>query len=330
MIWLQFFISAVITVLAAIKLAEYGDVIAQRTALGGMFIGTVLLATATSLPELLTTISSINQDVPNLAAGAVFGSSMFNMLMLGLLDLGIRRVRLLKHVAIGHALSGVLAVFLTAVAAFFILADIDIRIGWVGLDSLILIILYFFGLQAIQAAQHAGPSGPHLPPPEIPPGVPKLWVGLVGFLVAAGVLVVVTPWLVSSSSGIAEITGIGTGFVGTTLVAMVTSLPEAVTTIAAVRIGAYDMAVGNLFGSNIFNMFTLGITDVFFTQGRFLGAIDPAMALAAIVGILLTGLGLIGNLARVERWTFNLQIDLLIVVFYWVGLWLLYTQGIGL
>lgn len=329
MIWVQFVISAVITVLAAIKLAEYGDVIAQRTALGGMFVGTLLLATATSLPELLTTVSSINQGVPNLAAGAIFGSSMFNMLLLGMLDLGIRRVRLLKHVAIGHALSGVLAIFLTSVAAFFLLSDISIRIGWFGLDSLVLIIMYFFGVQAIQAAQHSGPAGPKLEL-EIPPGVPKLWIGLLGFTVAAGVLVMVTPWLVSSSAAIAEITGLGTGFVGTTLVAMVTSLPEAVTTVAAVRMGAYDMAVGNLFGSNIFNMFTLGVADIFFTQGRFLGAIDPGLALAAVIGILLTGLGLIGNLARVERWSFNLQIDLLIVVFYWVGLWLLYVQGIGL
>ena len=329
MIWVQFAVSAVIMVLAAIKLAEYGDVIAQRTALGGMFVGTLLLATATSLPELLTTFSSINQEVPNLAAGAIFGSSMFNMLMLGMLDLGIRRVRLLKHVAIGHALSGVLAIFLTALAAFFLLADIDIRIGWFGLDSLILMVMYFFGVQAIRAAQHSGPSGPQWPV-EIPAGVPKLWVGLVGFVVAAGVLVVVTPWLVSSSVGISEITGLGAGFVGTTLVAMVTSLPEAVTTVAAVRMGAYDMAVGNLFGSNIFNMFTLGAADLFFTQGRFLGAIDPALALAAVIGILLTGLGLIGNLARVERLSFNLQIDLLIVVFYWVGLWLLYVRGIGL
>ena len=88
---------------------------------------------------------------------------------------------------------------------------------------------------------------------------------------------VVTPLMVSSSAGIAEITGLGTTFIGTTLVAIVTSLPEMVTTIAAVRIGADDMAIGNLFGSNLFNMFALGLTDIFYLQGRFLGVIDPAL-----------------------------------------------------
>ncbi len=328
MIWIQFGISAVLTVLAAIKLAEYGDVIAQRTALGGMFIGTLLLATATSLPELLTTLSSINQGVPNLAAGAIFGSSMFNMLMLAILDMGIRRVRLLPHVAISHALSAALAIFLTALAAFFLLARIGIRIGWVGLDGLLLMVMYFFGVRVIQAANTAGAPLPEKRP-ELPPGFPKLWVALIGFGGAALVLVFVTPWLVHSASGIAEITGLGTGFVGTTLVAMVTSLPEAVTTVAAVRIGAYDMAVGNLFGSNIFNVFTLSVADLFYVQGPFLATIDPALALAAVTAVLLTGIGLIGNLARVERWTFSLQIDLMIVVLYVAGIWLLYSRGIG-
>ena len=79
MVWFQFIISAAIIVLVAIKLAEYGDAIALRTNFGGVFVGTLLLAGATSLPELLTTINSINQGVPDLAAGNLFGSNMFNM-----------------------------------------------------------------------------------------------------------------------------------------------------------------------------------------------------------------------------------------------------------
>ncbi len=86
MIWLQFALTALIIVYAAYKLAEYGDVIAIRTGLGGMFIGTILLSLATSLPELLTTISSISQAVPSLAVGNILGSNMFNMLMLVILD----------------------------------------------------------------------------------------------------------------------------------------------------------------------------------------------------------------------------------------------------
>jgi Ca2+/Na+ antiporter len=94
MTWLIFIASSVVIVLAAIKLAAYGDVIAVRTRLGGMFIGALLLAGATSLPELVTAISSIQQTVPNLAAGNFFGSNMFNMLLLAVLDMIFFQARL--------------------------------------------------------------------------------------------------------------------------------------------------------------------------------------------------------------------------------------------
>jgi cation:H+ antiporter len=139
----------------------------------------------------------------------------------------------------------------------------------------------------------------------------------------------VTPLLVSSSAAIAEITGLGASFVGTTLVAIVTSLPEMVTTLAALRIGASDMAIGNLFGSNLFNMFALGLTDVFLLQGQFLNVIDPSFLLVAIIGLTMTLMGLIGNLARIERRLFLVEFDALaLLIVYFGGLWLLYTRSV--
>jgi cation:H+ antiporter len=153
---------------------------------------------------------------------------------------------------------------------------------------------------------------------------------LFGFGAATAVLILVVPFLVSSSAEIARITGLGTGFVGMVLVASVTSLPELVSALAAIRLGAFDMAVGNLFGSNIFNMFALALVDVFYTQGRFLGAIDPAFALAGLLGLLLTSLGLIGNLARLERRFVFVELDaLLLIIVYLAGLYFLYLRGIG-
>ncbi|NMC79025.1 MAG: sodium:calcium antiporter, partial [Chloroflexi bacterium] len=124
MVWLSFLASSAIVVLAAIKLAEYGDAISVRTKLGGMFVGVILMAGATSLPELLTTINSIQQNVPDLAAGNMFGSNMFNMFLLGFLDLLNRRARILRKVAHRHALSGSIASLLSALAIFFVLANI--------------------------------------------------------------------------------------------------------------------------------------------------------------------------------------------------------------
>lgn len=328
MTWLLFLGSSAVIVLAAMKLAEYGDAIALRTKLGGMFIGTLLLAGATSLPEVLTTISSLGQGVPNLAAGNLLGSNMFNMFVLALLDLVSGQARILRRVAMRHALTASLATLLIGMVAFFMLADVDIKIGWVGLDSLLILATYVVGVRLIQSGGVSAGGEPSAAP--VPAGVPSLRRAMFGFAAAAGALIVVTPLLVRSSKEIAEATGLSTGFIGTTLVALVTSLPELVTTIAAVRIGAYDLAVGNLFGSNLFNIFAVGLTDVFYLPGRFLGVIDPTFALVALLGLLLTSMGLIGNLARVERRFLFLEVDaLIIMVTYFAGMWFLYARGIG-
>ncbi len=327
MTWLVFSLSALVVILAAMKLAEYGDVIAVRTSLGGMFVGTLLLAGATSLPELLTTINSINQAVPSLAAGNIFGSCMFNMFMLAILDLVVRQTRILRAVQLNHAISGSLAVLLAALAIFFILADLPYRLGWVGVDSLLLMAVYIGGVWVLNS-NNVGNTDEEQSPDDLR-GMPSLRTGLLGFALATLALIVVTPFLVRSSAEIAVLLGVSAGFIGAALVAVITSLPELVTTIAAVRIGAYDLAIGNLFGSNCFNIFALAITDIFYTQGRFLGAITPVMTIAALLGLLLTSMGLFGNVARIERRLGFIEIDALIIaVTYVAGMWLLYSRGL--
>lgn len=324
MIWVEFIISAAVIVLAATQLAKYGDIIAVRTRLGGMFIGILLLAAATSLPEVLTTISSLSQGVPNLAAGNLLGSNMFNMLMLAIIDLAGQHQRILRKAALKHALSGSLAAMLIAMVVFFILADIKVQVGWVGLDGIMLLLGYGAAIYLIQKNSGSATSVEV----EIPENFPSLRRGLLGFFVAAAVLMIITPLMVSSSTQIAEVTGLGTSFVGTTLVAIVTSLPELVTTLAALKIGADDMAIGNLFGSNMFNMFALGLTDLFFLQGRFLGVIDPSFLLVSVLGLVMTLLALIGNLARLERRLLFVEADALALILIYVGgLWLLFLRG---
>lgn len=326
MAWVQFVLSAVVIVVAAYFLAKYGDVIAIRTGLGGMFIGILLMAGATSLPELLTSMEAIKQNSPNIAAGNLLGSNGFNMLLLAVLDLSHRSQRILRKAAMRHALTGSLAVMMIGLVLYFISANNQVTLGWVGLDSIVIIAAYVFALRLIAGDSKSKKAEPE----EIPNDVPKLWVGLLGFLLAAGALVIITPYMVSASVDIAEITGLGTTFIGTALVALVTSLPETVTTIAAIRLGASDMAIGNLFGSNMFNMLALGLTDLFYTQGRFLGAIDPVFMLVGLFGLLMTIIGLVGNLAKLEKRFWFIEIDsLLLMILYFSGMWLLYQRGMA-
>jgi cation:H+ antiporter len=133
--------------------------------------------------------------------------------------------------------------------------------------------------------------------------------------------------MVRSANQIAEVTGLGTSFIGTTLVALVTSLPELVTTMAAIKIGANDMAIGNLFGSNMFNMFAIGLTDIFYTQGRFLAVIDPSFLLIGMFGLIMTAMALIGNIAKLEKRILFIEIDAFaLIMLYIASIWLLYSR----
>jgi cation:H+ antiporter len=328
MIWLQFLLSSAVVVATAVKLAEYGDVIAVRTKLGGLFVGTIFLAGATSLPELVASISSFQLGVPNLAAGNFFGSNMVNIVLLAGVDLFFYQVPLLRRVAVNHALTSTLATILMLVATISLFADIDLTIGWVGVDSLVIIGLYFSGMWLIQRENQANVLAPAAVEPGA--GFPSLTRGVVGFVIAAGILIVAVPFLVSASSEIAALTGLGTGFIGTTLLSLVTSLPELVAVIAAIRLNALDLAVGNLLGSSVFNMLGLATADFFLTSGRFLGAIDANFVLVGLLAMLLTNMALIGILARVERRFWFIELDsLAIVVVYVLGMALLYVRGIG-
>jgi cation:H+ antiporter len=310
------------------KLAEYGDAISIHTNLGGAFIGLLLMAGATSLPELLTSINSIEQSVPDLAAGNTFGSNMFNMLLIGIMGFISWRKRILRQVARKHALSGSIAAILIALSIFLIQANLDVKIGWVGLDSLLLIISYILGVYLIQS--NSAPPQP-IDPKDIDDSIPSLRKAVIGFSLATLALILTMPYLVSSSTEIAEITGLGAGFVGTVLVSFVTSLPEMVTTIAAIRLGVYDMAMGNLFGSNMFNIFTLGFADLFMTSGRFLDVISIDFTLVAMIGLIMTLLALIGNIAKLNRRFLLVEIDAaLLVITYLLGMFIIYQKGIGL
>jgi cation:H+ antiporter len=327
MVWVRFLGSAVFIVLAATQLAKYGDIIGLRTGISGMFIGVLLLAGATSLPELLTAANAVREGAPDLTAGDLLGSNTINMLLLAILDMVHVRKRILRNAAMKHALSGSLAIFMIGLVVYFILADVDIMIGWVGLDSLIIIIMYIIGVRLIQgnSPHHAAPGMAE----EIPDGTPTLKQGIIGFAIAAGVLFLATPVMVRSSNEIAELTGLGATLVGTAMVAVVTSLPETVTTISAIRFGSEDMAIGNLFGSNMFNMFAMGMADVFYTQGRFLSVIDPSFLLVGMTGLLMTGMGLIGNIAKLEKRILFIELDALaLILVYAFSMWLLFNRGI--
>lgn len=334
MIWLLFFASAVVIVVAGTKLSHYGDRIADLTGLGRLWIGVVLMAAATSLPEVFTTISAGLINAPDLAAGDLFGAGMSNMLTLGLIDQLYRGKRVWQQAAFEHTLVASLAMVLTGLAAFFVLFRFGVEHGGIGLGSLLLLLLYVLGMRLVfrqedvkrrQREQQLVAEAEAMREDAHVARRAALRRAVVGFAVAALALLVAAPFLAYSGKEIADRTGISGMFIGTSLMAITTSLPELVTSLAAVRLGAFDLAVGNLFGSNAFNMAAFAFADMAYREGPLLSTISSAHALTALWSILLMNVGLMGIIYRVEKRYLLIEPDSMVMILgYVLGLWLLF------
>ena len=331
--WAIFLLSAAVIVYAGTKLSRYGGQIANLTGLGGLWVGVVVMAGATSLPEIFTTVSAGWLNTPDLAAGNLFGAGMSNMLTLGLIDLLHRQKRVWQQAALGHTLTAALAMALTGLAAFFVLLNVNVTHVGVGLGSLTLFLLYVLGMRLVfrqedmerrQREQDVLVAQTLVKQDAVSRRV-ELRRAVIGFSLSALALLVAAPLLAWSAERIAEETGTSATFIGTSLVAITTSLPELVVAIAAVRLGAFDLAVGNLFGSNAFNMAAFLFADLAYRGGGLLDSVSSAHALTALWSILMMNIGLMGIIYRAEKRFMLIEPDgLLMVVSYVLGLWLLF------
>lgn len=337
--WAVFVVSAVAVGGAGWQLARQGDRISAQTGLSGLWVGAMLIAAATSLPEIITDVSAAAIDEPNLAAGDLFGSSMANMLILAVIDLMHRRRRVLQTVSQGHGVVAMLAVALTVLAAAFIITDSPLSIGHVGLETLVLAVVYLLGTRIVFrqeyvealariAARNTEDSDDGKASTADEAGrlrLPERATAL-RFLGAAAVIVAAGPLLALSAEGISDQTGMEASFVGVLFLATTTSLPELLSSISAVRLGSHDLAVGNLFGSNCFNMAAFVFVDFAYTPGPIFEAIEQAEVVAALVAVFLMATAMMGVIYRAERRYWFLEPDAaVIMIAYGFGLLMVYS-----
>lgn len=316
---LKFVVAGAVIVVAGSYLTRFADRIADLTGLGRTLAGVILLAVATSLPEATIGANAALIGAVDLTAGDVLGSSLMNLLILGILDLThYSRGKMLSYQAAAHALSGGAGMAMTALVLIFLLLRLEWSLfDWIGVETFVLLIAFAFCLrllfleQRVWARQDAGTevqeSEDH--------GSHGLGAVVLGYLVSGAAIFIAAPFLTASADLLAEESGIGGTFIGTTLVALSTSLPEAVTTLAAVRVGAFDMAIGNIFGSNVFNMVILAVVDVF-QAGPLFAVLSPAHALTAAWVILISAVAVMGLLYRAEKryWIFEPDASLIILL----------------
>ena len=330
-VWLEFGLCAGVIMFAGTKLTFHGDVIAEKTGLGRNWVGLVLLATITSLPELITGISAVTlNDLPDLAVSGTLGSCMFNMLVLAGLDLLSKKRPVSHMVHQGHMLSAGFGILLVCLAAVDILFGKHLPyikvLNSVDPLSFFFVIVYLIAMKLIYSYEKARLTEFAGEITEaVQPGS-TLRRSFLMFSLYSLMIVAAACYLPELGERIAKATGWGESFIGSSFIAITTSLPEITVSVAAARIGAFDMAVANLLGSNLLNVAILAAVDLCYVKAPLLRSVSQNNALTAIAAVMSMAVVVIALTYRSEKKLLFVAGDALaILLIYIMTNWLLFS-----
>ncbi|QEG38451.1 sodium:calcium antiporter [Roseimaritima ulvae] len=333
-----FIVAASVVWMAGTKLSNYVDIFADRTGMGEAFAGALILGAATSLPELATTLTASYSGAAKLAGTNLLGGLVMQIAVLALIDAFVLRGKPLtlfspraSLLMIGVMLIGLIALASAAVASGELFS-------WAGIGfwPVLLFAAYVFSLWVIYRYQGEArwkPTGEIAQPPESARDLKDAHhkhfadvatAGIVGRFAVASLAVLVGGFFVAKTGeALAEQTGMGQNFVGATLVALATSLPEVSTTYSAVKFGAYSMAAANILGTNSLEVALFLPAEVAYREGAIFDALDPTTGFLASLGIVVTSLYLWGILERRDKTVLGMGVDSFCVL-------LVYALGLGI
>lgn len=325
-----FIICAGIIFFAGKRLSFYGDLLAELTGMGKAWTGLILMSAVTSLPELMVGVSSsaIVQS-PDLAVGDILGSCAFNLCILALMDFFTpKNAPLFSAASKTQTLAAVFGIILIGLVGLGLFLESDILlIPYVGLSTLSFGIIYFISLRTIYAYQVMDGPGVHLEnnhPTNLTLGKVIRW-----YIVFALIIVVSALALPYFAEQIAQESGLNRSFVGTLFLAISTSLPEIAVSLAAVRMGSVDMAIGNLLGSNLFNVFILFLDDLFYTKGHLLKDASDSNLISVFFVILMSAVAMVGFIFPNREKRHLVSIAGFVILMLWIlnlGLLLTYVM----
>jgi cation:H+ antiporter len=330
LLWLHFTVCTGIIFVSGTYLSKYGDVIAEKTGLGRTWIGVILMASVTSLPELVTGISAAAIfDVPDIAAGDVLGSCMFNILILALLDFMNGAAPISARAHQGQVLTAAFGILLLGLVNLAIFGAAYMpSVGWVGAYSLLFAAVYLVAMRTVffyekkRIAELVEAVADEIRYEKISKAKAYRMYGVNALLIIGA-----ASYLPRLGKSLAESTGLGQTFVGNILIAISTSLPEIVVSVAALKIGAVDMAFGNIFGSNLFNIAILAIDDVFYTKGPILSDISANHVVSSSAAIAMTAVAAITLTSRAgKKWLFFAWDSAAILAVYVFAISILYVM----
>jgi len=332
MVWFYFLLCVLAIGIAGVKLSRYGDAIADKTGLGGTWVGVIMLASVTSLPELTSGISAVTfAGVPDIAVGDVLGSCVFNLLLIVVLDFLSREESVFRRASHGHIVSAGFGVVLIGFVGFSLLLAAKggaPSLGRIGIYTPVILILYLIAIRSVfvyereHVEKFSAAAAAAYPDLTLRAAVTKYVAAAVAVLIAGTLL----PFI---AKAVAVQMGWHESFVGTLFVAFVTSLPEMVVTVAALRLGAIDMALANLFGSNLFNIAILAVDDLFFRQGPLFDAVSSTHIVSAFSAIMMTGIAVVGLLYRPRTRLFEVMgwVSVFLFTLYLLNTYVLFIYG---
>ena len=326
-----FVASAAVVWFAGTRMAHIVDAIAERTGIGRVFAGFLLLGSVTSLPEVAATVTAAANNHPELALGNIFGSVAINVLLLALADVIIGRHALTSVVAHpATLLQGSLGILLLGVLAFGVTYG-EIDLFGFGLWSGAIIPL--FGLAVLLTSRYENrptwvvADTSHIPgllPPDEEDASHSLW--RLAFLgITAGIAILAAGYvLAETADAIAFETGIGANLIGFILVGVCTSLPEISSMVGALRMRRYELAIGDIFGTNLFNLLLIPLADAVYRGGAILSVAGDFEAAAIMLGVILTSIYVIGLLDRRNKTVLRMGYDsMAVIAVYVIGVVLL-------
>lgn len=296
--WLKFCFAAAAIFWGGKQLTVISNELAETLGLTKGWVGLILLALITSLPEAATSGAASAMGNPDIAIGNLLGSNTFNLAFIGILVLFAqsKSSNLWKLLGYEQQLNGGWFIFLTLAVVFGF--TFPIAFGGISLASIVIFIAYFVGMHKIYK-YHQGQETEHIPNDSNKTVLYLKLLLLAVLVVGSGVIVA------RSAEEIAAATGLSNSFVGSFFAAIVTSLPETTVSYHALRIGEMDMAIGNLLGSNLFNTGLLFLAEVFFYKGSIFAFASSEHIFTCVTILVLAGIILFSiRFSQTEsRWT---------------------------
>lgn len=337
-----FTVCTVVVWLAGWRLSQYADRFASVIGISNATVGMVLLAGMTSLPELAVTLSAAVAETPQLAINNLLGSIAMLFAVLAVADALIGREAL--TVIVGNATVLLQATLNTLLLVLCALAVAVGDVPFLGAGAWTWSLLAAYGV-AIWIVAQSGERRLWVPrhgPVQVEAGVQEPLARLTGQaappsgdeplrplvlrLVVGGAAILVAGFILSrSGEAIADQTGLGSSFVGAVFIAVASSLPEVSSVSSSVRRRRYEMALADIFGTNLFNVLLVFVTDLAWRGGPVLNEVGRFSLVASLLGALLAGIYLVGLLERRDKTIARMGVDsFLVLLLYAGGLVLLY------